>query len=567
MKSRRAEGPSQQATKGDGLSHTVLPTRFCRFTSVGDKVRVVALILIAIAPCAYLAWTWRSMPQLGFYHDDAINWVSAKSLAEGAGYRIASLPQQPFQTKYPPVFPALLALVWKINPAFPFNLPLATLAVWLAFPFYVLLVFLLLRQYGFGNIQASILTLLAALNPFAAMLSISLMPEMLFTVLLLALLILAEQALRPESRTWLVALAGALAGLAYLTKSAALPLSIAVPLCFALRKQYKRGLLFAGCMFPAIAGWQLWVLTHASRGHDLVTLYYTNYFGFQLYNVKWFDLPRVIWFNLDALLKGIGRLLVFDTAIGESVHFERVIAIGAIAGVIRLARRSGRLQYPMAAAAMTAVLLVWHYEPDQRFVFPLYPLLLAGLWTELSNIVTALRKSWEKRAVPDRIAAGIGAAILAAFGIFVAFTHVYGDFVFLPKLLAAYRSDFRDLHPVYSWVAENTPEQASLYGYDDPLIYLYTGRRASGLPIPTKLYYHEDEAGIDRLLRDLPSFSEEQHLDYVLLSTRDFYRDLHEKRARLLQKAIEQNPQFEKVYGRSDAEVFHRISRQSHLLN
>ena len=528
---------------------------------MGVKVRVLALILIAIAPSAYLAWTWRSMPQLGFYHDDAINWVSAKALADGAGYRIASLPQQPFQTKYPPILPALLALVWKINPTFPFNLPLATLAVWMAFPLFVALVWLLFRQFGLGHVQASILTLLAALNPFAALLSISLMPEMLFTVLLVTALILAENALRPESRIWPVAVAGVIAGLAYLTKSAALPLLATVPLCFVLRRQFKRGLLFAACMFPAVAGWQLWVLTHASRGHDLVTLYYTNYFGFQLYNVSLLDVPRVVWFNLDALLKGIGRLLVFDTAVGESVHFERVIAIGAIAGVVRLARRSGRLQYPLAAAGMTAMLLVWHYEPDQRFVFPLYPLLLAGLWTELSNIVTALRRSWEKRVTSDRIAAGIGAALLAGLAVFVAFTHIYGDFVFMPKLLAAYRSDFKDLHPVYSWVAENTPEHANLYGYDDPLIYLYAGRRASGLPIPTKLYYHQDEAGIDRLLRDLPAFSEEQHLDYVLLTTRDFYRDLHEKRARLLQQTIEQNSQFERVYARSDAELFRRVAR------
>src|ERR1700736_4549327 len=84
-------------------------------THVGSRLRILALFLAALAPSAWLAYSWRTMPQLGFYHDDTINWVSAKSLAEGHGYRIPSLPQQPFQTKSPPVFPALLALVWKIN--------------------------------------------------------------------------------------------------------------------------------------------------------------------------------------------------------------------------------------------------------------------------------------------------------------------------------------------------------------------------------------------------------------------------------------------------------------------
>ncbi len=49
------------------------------------------------------------MPHLGFYHDDSIYWVSARSLATGDGYRIESLPGEPYQTKYPPLYPALLA--------------------------------------------------------------------------------------------------------------------------------------------------------------------------------------------------------------------------------------------------------------------------------------------------------------------------------------------------------------------------------------------------------------------------------------------------------------------------
>ena len=59
----------------------------------------------ALAPSAYLAWTLRTMPHLGFYHDDSIYWVSGRSLAMGDGYRIQSLPGEPYQTKYPPLYP------------------------------------------------------------------------------------------------------------------------------------------------------------------------------------------------------------------------------------------------------------------------------------------------------------------------------------------------------------------------------------------------------------------------------------------------------------------------------
>jgi hypothetical protein len=346
--------------------------------------------------------------------------------------------------------------------------------------------------------------------------------------------------------------------MAYLTKSAALPLLLTAPLCFAIRKQYKRGLLFAVAMLPAVIGWQLWVLTHVSPARDLVSLYYTNYVGFQRYNVTLPDLPRVVWYNLDGCVRGIGNLLTFDTALAKFVHLERIVAVAAIAGAIRLTRRSGLLQFPFAALGITAMLLVWHYQPDQRFVFPLYPLLIAGLWTELHNFSTALRRAWNLRLTSQRIVAGAGAGALAALAAFILFTHIYGDFVFLPRLLDAYGSDLRELRPVYSWVATHTPLEANLYAYDDPLLYLYTGRRACGLPIPPRLYYYEDDPGIARLLGTLPTFSRDQHLDYMLLTTRDFYRDLHENGARVSRETIERSPLFERVYFRPDAEIYRR---------
>ena len=89
--------------------------------------RILSLLafLLLVSPSGYVAWKSRDMPQFGHLHDDAIYFVSAKSIAEGHGYRILSLPGEPYQTKYPPLFPMLLALVWKVRPDFPGNLPLA----------------------------------------------------------------------------------------------------------------------------------------------------------------------------------------------------------------------------------------------------------------------------------------------------------------------------------------------------------------------------------------------------------------------------------------------------------
>ena len=57
----------------------------------------------------------------GIYHDDGIYILTAKSLAEGDGYRLINLPDNLPQTKYPFLYPCLLALIWKIYPVFPQN--------------------------------------------------------------------------------------------------------------------------------------------------------------------------------------------------------------------------------------------------------------------------------------------------------------------------------------------------------------------------------------------------------------------------------------------------------------
>src|ERR1051326_3820416 len=93
---------------------------------------LLALILL-IAPSAVFLWFHSDMPAFGDIHDDSIYYVSAKSLAEGH-YRIENLPEQPNQTKYPPLYPALLSIAWRIQPRFPQNLPIAAWLSWLALP-------------------------------------------------------------------------------------------------------------------------------------------------------------------------------------------------------------------------------------------------------------------------------------------------------------------------------------------------------------------------------------------------------------------------------------------------
>jgi hypothetical protein len=264
----------------------------------------------------------------------------------------------------------------------------------------------------------------------------------------------------------------------------------------------------------------------------------------------------VVWYNLDSFLMGVGKLLTFDVARFESKHVERVVAIAAIAGVVRLARKTGEIEYPVFAGGFTLMLLVWHYQPDQRFVFPLYPLLLAGLWAELRNVGLALQASWKRNAAGDRVAAAAFGSVLASLALFMISASLLGVSLFLPRLLANYREDLYARLPAYNWLKQSASTQAGVFAYDDPLVYLYTGRHACNLPIPTRLYYHDDQAGLDRMVDDVPAFAAGHQLDYLLLTPTDFYRDLHEARARRLSRTVAASPGARELYRSAAAAIF-----------
>src|SRR5262249_58555896 len=93
-----------------------------RLREVLKNPKVSRLILAAILLIAAGVNLTLLRPEgFGSYHDDGLYAVLAKALATGKGYKLISLPLEPDQTKSPPVYPLLLALIWRIYPQFPEN--------------------------------------------------------------------------------------------------------------------------------------------------------------------------------------------------------------------------------------------------------------------------------------------------------------------------------------------------------------------------------------------------------------------------------------------------------------
>src|SRR5271165_7281842 len=117
-------------------------------TSPSTRKTVVRLAAVLIALTLLALYVQRLMlPSAGLDQDDGVYLVTAKALATGQGYRIVSLPAPIPQTKYPILFPALLAVVWKVFPQFPDNLFLLKLVPFMA----ALAWFALVYRYYLGE--------------------------------------------------------------------------------------------------------------------------------------------------------------------------------------------------------------------------------------------------------------------------------------------------------------------------------------------------------------------------------------------------------------------------------
>lgn len=519
---------------------------------MAQKALAAAVLLLILVPAAHLAWTAREMPHFGHLHDDSIYWVSAKSLDAGKGYRILSLPAEPYQTKYPPLWPLALAALWRINPRFPENLRPAMVLAWLMLPAFLGMAWLWLRAAGFSRRMRLALVAVLALSPWVIFLSTTLMSELAFSAVLLAALIGIERSAAKNSMALLAGLTGAAA---YLIKTAALPLLLVGPLWLAFRRRYRAAAMFFCAMLPAVVWWTVWVRGHITQARDPVSLYYTSYLGYQLYNVSWKDLPLVAWKNLDGVFTGTAGLVIFDLAkTAWGTFLARFLAIGTITGTARLARRIGATPYHWFAAAYTAILLVWHFPPNERFMLPVFPLLAAGLAVELTHLAGMLNRT-ARASSGNRVAAAIIMSALAGLvciGVALNADAVWRQF---PEIISQHRAVLASNRAAFNWIARNAPE-GNFYACDDPVFFLYTGLHAASLPVTPRPFYREDREAILQPFRDMASFAREQKLNYLFLTAADFHRDLPPADRDEVRRILNHADAFEPVYRSKLSAIF-----------
>ncbi len=194
------------------------------------------------------------------------------------------------------------------------------------------------------------------------------------------------------------------------------------------------------------------------------------------------------------------------------------------------------------------MLVIWHFPPNERFVLPLVPLAFAGLLTEMEHFVGMARAGMRHRDASQRVAAAVmlAFAALVFVGAFALQTYVGG--VFLDQSQRDQRIRNIDHRGAYAWIRANLPPDAAVVAYNDPVLYLYTGRRSISRPLPPYIWYTEDHARAVEMYRDLASYARDHGASYVYYSTADLRRDMSDEEAAPIEEAVRDNPALSVIY-------------------
>ena len=482
--------------------------------------RDAAACLLLTAVLGVAAWIHSDSLVCGEYHDDAIYVSTAKALAEGEGYRLAHLPGAPPQTKYPPLYPALLAVVWKLGPDFPANLPLLKGLSLLCGASALALAYLFLVRFRYASRATALAaTLLTGTGSLFLVFAVVTMAELLFASLTIVALWRVELALgRPPSQPSPAAgggqgggafLDGVLLALPYLCRSVGI---VFVPAALFLLWRARRPLRWtAAGAAVAMLPWIAWTMTSwMGWGKDPVQGYYTDYFGWWV-SLGLPSLARVVLWNGLWTIIGVSSLSMEGVSLllqwlSSAVWTALFVALGLL-----VLRELGLLLYRgrALAAFVTAYLLllvVWPWPP-QRFLVPLLPLLAALLLRALGRLLDRLPFSAQSRVAPVAWALLLLANLVAVMG--------YDPGRAEGRSVAGNQASWAAYDRTFDWLRRHSDPQDVLLAANDPMVYLYTGRRTL-YPIvcpPQTLFYGlpapagpDPEASLRALERHRPAY-------------------------------------------------------------
>lgn len=422
----------------------------------------------------------------------------AVSLLERGAYLNLHDPAEPIHIKYPPVYPAVLAAAIALG-ARTWTALKALSAVFMALA--VLGVFLWVERRRGVAMALTVAVLVAACEAFLFH-TRWILSDPLFLGLTLTSLwafgaydsVPAEGPSSSEAggTPWLAVACGT-AILAFFTRSAGLPLVVALVGVLALRRRWwpllAYGLAFA---VPAVAWWL------RSRGSEayVAEFWLVDPYQPELGRIAASDLGLRVWENGRAYW---GRWIP-GGLIG--LRGDLVAGAGGALGVLAAAGWWNRLRWRVGAAELftplyLGLILLWpQVWAGDRFALPLYPLLLFYAGETLLDLIEGL-KPWLRAVAVALAIAPFAVPALALVWVGAGEARNCRAAVAAEGVFACYGAAVREYVKAAEWSGANLPPDAWVMTRKPRLFYLLTGRKSRTYPLTRDpaLFLEEAVAG------------------------------------------------------------------------
>jgi hypothetical protein len=289
----------------------------------------------------------------------------------------------PAATHYPPGYPAVLAILWRLFPAFPANTAVFLFAnVGFLCATSVGAWYFGHRRLGLSSGGAAVAALATVACVPVLTFGVFVLSEPMFMALLFPVLLASERAVdsgKPRD----AALAGLLAGVLAMVRTMGQFVAPALVLALLLRRRRAGAAVALVATALLLVPWQIWVARHAGdiRHHRGQVWIYGGWLSSAVSTEGPLFVAQVAWKNLGVLRTNLWEMLGGATdAAGPAAAILTTAAFLAVLAILALGARHWAVRARVSlyfTVLYLAVVLVWPFEPT-RFVWVLLPLLRAA---------------------------------------------------------------------------------------------------------------------------------------------------------------------------------------------
>jgi hypothetical protein len=507
---------------------------------VSERVVLLALFSAVVLVAIVTITPW----PVGAFQDDAIYTILAKSLAEGTGYRMINLPGEPNATHFPPGYPMVLAVLWRIWPSFPDNIVLFKFANALFLGAAAVGTFVYVRaRLQWSTLAATICAVVGTLSIVVLLVTGVIMSEPLFLALLFPTLLASERA-ADSGTTRDAFVAGLWIGALGLVRTLGVFAVPAAGLVLLFKRRYMAAVVLGVGAAILLAPWQAWVMLNEG---DVPAIFAGKYGSYGQWLIDGYRAAgdgfwwRVILRNLQDLDATLSfQFLPVQATWPRAVAFLAMTTFAAL-GLFSLAKRAAVTA--IFVVMYMAVVLVWPFEPT-RFVLAVWP-----LWWPIVALGVLTLWNVQLPAAPR--------VVLRSAVAVVAFTLVggvtwYNVTGYSRRWWASVQRDAGErAKPTVEWVARYTRPTDVLVTDDDLMVYLYTSRQA----VPTSTFTVKE-----RLVKLTPAEDLQAVRDIFAHYDGDYFIAVSTAGIASARELTQSNPPMLRVLGHTPhAQIFQRI--------